>query len=97
MEKAKKDLKQAFERYKNEGLPFEEALSKAIAEVRERHEEENFTEAFRWFLKEVLESYKLENLAEAGPLVSLSEAIFEEYEILLTKIRALFGKGGKSS
>jgi hypothetical protein len=97
MEKAKKDLKQAFEKYKNEGLPLEEALSKAIAEVRERHEEENFAGAFRWFLKEVLESYKLENLTEADPFVSLSEAIFEEYEILLAKIRTLFGKGEESS
>jgi len=97
MEKVKKDLKQTFEKYKNEGLSFEEALSKAIVEVRERHGEENFAGAFRGFLKEVLESYKFENLAEADPLVSLLEAIFEEYEILLMKIRVLFGKGEKSS
>jgi hypothetical protein len=91
MERAKKDLKKVFEKYKNEGLPLEEALSKTIADVRERHEKETFTEALKGFLKELSETYKIENLTEVDPLVSLSEAIFEEYEILLAKVRALFG------
>ncbi len=85
-EKAKENLKQAYKSYKKRGFSLEEALSKAIVEVRDKFEKKTFEEALKEFLEE---------LTEVDPLVALSEAIYEEYELLLPKIKALFKGRGK--
>lgn len=93
MEKAKKDLRETYEKYINEGLSKEEALSKTISEVRERHSKEKFSEALKEFLKEILDSYSPENWAEEDPVMGVIEAAYAEWEILRPKLKALFEKG----
>ncbi len=83
-EKAKSSLKQAYKTHKEKGLPPEEALSKAVVEVRDKFDKGAFEGALKEFLEELL---------EVDPLVALSEAIYEEYEVLLPKIKALFKRG----
>ncbi len=95
MEKAKKDLRETYEKYLNEGLNREEALSKTIAEVRERHSELAFREALKEFLKEIVKSFSLENWSEEDPVMGVIEAAYAEWEILRTKVKALFEKGEK--
>lgn len=95
MEKAKKDLKETYEKYLNEGLSSQEALSKTISEVRERHSESVFREALKEFLKEILESYTPENWTEEDPVMGVIEAAYAEWEILWPKVKALFEKGEK--
>ena len=95
MEKAKKDLKETYEKYLNEGLSREEALSKTISEVRERHEPEAFKEALKEFLKEILDSFSLENWSEEDPVMGVIEAAYGEWEVLWPKIKALFEKREK--
>ncbi|SMO73434.1 hypothetical protein SAMN06269117_1246 [Balnearium lithotrophicum] len=90
MEKAKRDLRETYDKYLKEGLSKEEALSKAISEVRERHEEEKFKRALEEFLKEIIDSYKLENLAEADPVMALVESAYAEWEILWPKVKKFF-------
>lgn len=92
MEKARKDLKKTYEKYLNEGLNREEALSKTIAEVRERHSEFAFKEALKDFLKEVADSYLPENWAEEDPIMGVIEAAYAEWEILRPKVKALFSE-----
>ena len=95
MEKAKKDLKETYEKYLDKGLSREEALSKTISEVRERHEPEAFKKALKEFLKELFESYEPENWAEEDPVIGVIEAAYAEWEILWPKIKALFSKREK--
>ncbi|WP_457681228.1 hypothetical protein [Thermovibrio sp.] len=92
MEKAKKDLKETYNRYLKEGLSPQEALSKTISEVKERHSEEVFSKALAEFLKELLESYKPENLAEADPLIAFVESLYEEFQLLKPKIEEFLNK-----
>jgi len=86
MEKARKDLRETYDKYLKEGLSRKEALSKTIQEVRERHSEESFTAALAEFLKELLESYRPENLSEADPLIAFVEALTEEIELLKPRL-----------
>ena len=51
MERAKRELKETFEKHVREGLPPEEALTKTIVESRQKHEESKFMEALKEFLK----------------------------------------------
>jgi len=90
MEKAKRDLRETYNRYVNQGLSPEEALKRAVSEVKERHSEEAFKGALSEFLRELLSSYKPENLTEADPLLSFIEALYEEYEYLKPKLEAFF-------
>jgi len=90
MEKAKRDLKETYRRYLEEGFSESEALRRAVSEVRERHPEEAFKGALSEFLRELLSSYKPENLAEADPLLSFIEALYEEYEFLKPRLEAFF-------
>ena len=90
MEKAKRDLKETYERYIQEGLSREEALSKTISEVRERHPEPDFLKALKDFLKEVVDSYLPENWTEEDPVMGVIEAAYAEWEILRAKVKALF-------
>ena len=90
MEKAKRDLRETYNRYVNRGLSPEEALKRAVSEVKERHSEEAFKGALSEFLRELLSSYKPENLTEADPLLSFIEALYEEYEYLKPKLEAFF-------
>jgi len=97
LERAKKDLKETYDRYLKEGLSQREALSKAVEDVKGRHSEEAFTGALGEFLKEILSSYKPENLTEAEPLTAFIEALIEEFQILKPQLRALIDrlKGGR--
>ena len=88
MEKAKRDLRETYNRYVNRGLSPEDALKRAVSEVKERHSEEAFKGALSEFLRELLSSYKPENLTEADPLLSFIEALYEEYEYLKPKFEA---------
>ena len=90
MEKAKRDLQDTYAKYLKEGLSREEALSKTISEVRERHEEEAFKRALEEFLKEILDSYKPENWTEADPVMTLVESAYAEWEVLWPRIKKLF-------
>ncbi len=92
MEKAKKDLKETYESYLEKGLSREEALSKAISEVRERHTETSFRSALGEFLKEVVDSYSLRNWGEEDPVAGVIEAAYAEWEILWPKVKSLFAK-----
>ncbi len=92
MEKAKRDLRETYTKYINEGLSREEALSKTISEVRERHSERAFKEALKEFLKEVIESYSPENWTEEDPVMGVIEAAYAEWEVLWPKVKALFKK-----
>jgi len=97
MEKVKEDLKRTYSYYLKKGLPQEEALSKALKEVKERHQKEKFEKALEEFLKELFESYKPENLAEADPLLSFVESLYQEYEFLKPKLEGFLKKlRGKS-
>ncbi len=89
MEKAKRDLRETYSRYLAEGLSKEEALKRAVSEVRERHSEEAFKGALSEFLGELLSSYKPENLAEADFLLAFVESLYHEYEFLKPKLEAL--------
>jgi len=89
MEKAKRELKETFEKHVREGLPPEEALTKTIVESRQKHEESKFMEALKEFLKEVGESYSLKDIPEEDPLMALSDSIYLEYELLLPKIKSI--------
>ena len=95
MEKAKRDLRETYEKYLKEGLSREEALSKTISEVRERHEPETFKRALKEFLKEIADSFSLENWTEEDPVMGVIEAAYAEWEILWPKIKTLFGKREK--
>ena len=95
MEKAKRDLRETYEKYLKEGLSREEALTKTISEVRERHSEKAFKEALKEFLKELIESYSPENWTEEDPVIGVIEAAYAEWEILWPKIKALFSKREK--
>ncbi|ADU97508.1 hypothetical protein [Thermovibrio ammonificans] len=86
MERIKQELQSAYNRHRREGLSHEEALSRAIVEVREKHDSDSFKRA----LEEFLNSFKPENLTEADPVTALIEAAYEEYELLLPKVKALF-------
>jgi hypothetical protein len=86
MNRIKKELQKAYDRHLKEGLPREEALYKAIEEVRPKHDQASFKAA----LEEFLNSFKPENLTEADPVTALIEAAYEEYELLLPKIKRLF-------
>ncbi len=92
MENAKRDLHKTYQKHIDNGLKPEEALSKTIVEVRERHQREPFINALRTFIKELSESYSLKNISEADPLVELSEVIYLEYKELLLKVKKLFYK-----
>jgi len=92
MEKARQDLKETYNRYLKEGLSRQEALSKAVREVGERHPEESFAAALAEFLKELLEAYRPRNLAEADPLISFIEALSEEFELLKLKLGSLLSE-----
>ena len=92
MERAKRDLKETYGKYIKEGLPKEEALSRTISEVRERHPESKFREALKEFLKEVLESYSPENWAEEDPVLGVIEAAYAEWEVLWPRVKSLFKK-----
>ncbi|MEO2082458.1 MAG: hypothetical protein ABGX12_00340 [Desulfurobacteriaceae bacterium] len=93
MEKVKRDLKEAYEGYLESGLSKGEALSKAIEDIRGKHDRETFLKALEEFLREVVGSFKPENLTEADPLLSLVESAYAEYEILRGKAENLFKKG----
>ena len=95
MEKAKRDLEKTYERYLGEGFSREEALSKAISEVRERHSEQAFKEALSKFLEEILDSYLPENWSEEDPVMGVIEAAYAEWEVLWPKVKALFSKKRK--
>ena len=89
MEQAKKELRESYQKYLKEGLSGREALSKAISEVREKHEPEKFSRALQEFLKELLDSYKPENLTEADPLIAFVESLQEEFELLKPTLEGL--------
>ncbi len=92
MERAKKDLKETYERYLNQGLSEGEALKRTVEEVKERHSEEAFKGALSEFLRELLSSYKPENLTEADPLLAFIESLYQEYEFLKPKLEAFLKK-----
>jgi len=92
MEKIKKEIKKSFEENIKKGLSPEEALSKTIVETRNSHDRDSYTEALKSFLKEIEESYSVKNLTEADPLLTLSEYLYLEYELLLAKIKEIFHK-----
>ncbi|RKQ60352.1 hypothetical protein C7457_1613 [Thermovibrio guaymasensis] len=92
MERAKKDLKETFEHYLNQGLSEGEALKRTVEEVKERHSEKAFKGALSEFLRELLSSYKPENLTEADPLLTFVESLYQEYEFLKPKLEAFLKK-----
>jgi hypothetical protein len=95
MEKVKKELKDSYQRYLKEGLSEGEALSKAISEVKGKHEPEKFSRALQEFLKELLDSYKLENLTEADPFIALIESLYEEFELLKPTLQTILKRLNK--
>jgi len=92
MEKAKVELKRVYEKYTKEGIPRQEAVLRAVAEVRDRHEREKFKGALKEFLEEIVGSYKPENVSEADPVLAFVEAAYDEWEILKAKLETLFKK-----
>jgi len=92
MERAKEELKKRYNHYLEEGFSREEALLKAVKEVKEGYPEGVFTGALEDFLSEILSSYRLENLPEADPFLSFIESLFEEFNLLKPKLSQLLSK-----
>lgn len=86
MEEIKKNLEKKYEDNIARGFSREEALSKAIEEERNNHEKEDFEKAVREFLKEKFP----EILAEEDPFQAFVDSLYLEYELLLSKVKAIF-------